>query len=95
MNLIDHRMLQKGHKNDRKQKVKFTKSLYFYMETKHRLKPNFFIAPHQDDSSINCRDCGHTMEKIPHTPIDKKPIYQCPRCNSIIPEQIYGLSDLK
>ena len=65
------------------------------METKYRLKPSFFIAPNQDDSSIYCRACGYTMEQIPHTPKNKKSIYQCPRCNSFIPEQIYGLSDLK
>ena len=65
------------------------------METKIRLKPNFFIATHQDDSSVYCRACGYVMEKIPHTPKDKEPIYQCPRCNSFIPEQTYGLSDLK
>jgi len=65
------------------------------METKLRLKPNFFIAPPQDDSSIYCPDCGYAMEKILHTPKDKKPIYQCSRCNTFIPEQIYGLSDLK
>ena len=65
------------------------------METKHRLKPSVFIAPHQKDSSIYCPACGYIMEQIPHTPKDKEPIYQCPRCNTFIPEQIFSLSDLK
>ncbi|MHA1669056.1 MAG: hypothetical protein ACTSV5_00605 [Promethearchaeota archaeon] len=65
------------------------------METKHRLKPSIFTAPHQKVSSIYCPNCGYIMEKILHTPKDKKPIYQCPRCNIIVPEQAYGLADLK
>lgn len=65
------------------------------METKLRLKPSIFIATHRKNSSIYCPACGYIMEQILHTPKDREPIYQCPRCNTFIPEQIYGLSDLK
>jgi predicted RNA-binding Zn-ribbon protein involved in translation (DUF1610 family) len=65
------------------------------METKHRLKPSIFIAPPRDGTTVYCPDCGYAMEKIPHTPKNKKPIYQCPRCNIFIPEQVYGLLDFK
>ncbi len=65
------------------------------MEIKHRLKQNIFIAPYRKDSSIYCPACGHIMEQVLHTPKDIKPIYQCPRCNTFIPKQIFGLSDLK
>jgi predicted RNA-binding Zn-ribbon protein involved in translation (DUF1610 family) len=64
------------------------------METKHRLKPSILIASHRKDSSIYCPTCGHIMEQIPHTPKDKKSIYQCPICNTFIPKQIFGLLDL-
>ena len=65
------------------------------MEAKHRLKPNIFIAQHQNNSQIYCPACGHIMEQVLHTPKNKKPIYLCPSCNTFIPEQIFGLLDLK
>ncbi|MHA1349752.1 MAG: hypothetical protein ACTSPZ_02820 [Promethearchaeota archaeon] len=81
--------------NDRKQKFKCIKSYYYYVETKYRLRPNFFIAPYRKDTSVYCPACGHTMDLIPHTPKKKKPIFQCPRCNTVIPRQFFRLSDLK
>ncbi len=65
------------------------------METKHRLKPSIFTAPYQKDSSVYCPACGHIMEQVLHIPKDIKQIYQCPRCNTFIPKQIFSLSDLK
>ena len=65
------------------------------METKHRFKPSIFLTPHQINFSINCPACGYAMEQVRHTPKNIKPIYLCPRCNTIIPEQVYGLSDIK
>jgi predicted RNA-binding Zn-ribbon protein involved in translation (DUF1610 family) len=71
------------------------KSFYYYMETKHRLKPNFFLTPHRKDFSTYCPACGHIMELIHHTPKNEKQVYQCPICNTITPKQIFRLSDLK
>ena len=65
------------------------------MESKFRLKPNYYLTPHRRDTSVYCPACGQIMELIPHTPKNKKPIYQCPRCNTIIPRQFFKLSDLK
>ncbi|MBY9018530.1 MAG: hypothetical protein KGD66_06840 [Candidatus Lokiarchaeota archaeon] len=65
------------------------------METKHRFKPSIFLTSPQTDSSIYCPACGYAMEQIRHTPKYMKPIYLCPRCNTTIPEQVYGLSDIK
>lgn len=65
------------------------------METKHRLKPSIFISPPQDNIPIYCPDCGHIMEKVLHIPKVKNQFYQCSRCNTFIPECVYGLSDLK
>ena len=65
------------------------------METKHRLKPNYFLTPHRRDTSVYCPVCGHSMEPVLHTPKNEKFIYQCPLCKTIIPKQIFRLSDLK
>lgn len=65
------------------------------METKYRLKPSAFIAPFQKDSSVYCPACGHIMEQVLHIPKEIKQIYQCPRCNTFIPEQIFSLSSFK
>jgi len=64
------------------------------METKYKLKPSIFTAPHQNNSTMYCPDCGYIMDKILHTPKDKKPIYQYPKCNTILPELSFGISDL-
>ena len=81
--------------DDRKQKFICAKSLFYYMESTHRLKPNIFITQYQEDSEIYCPTCRFTMEKVLHTPKDKKPIYHCPNCNNFLPEQGFGLADLK
>jgi len=65
------------------------------METKHRIKPNFFLTPHRRDNSVYCPNCGHTMELILHTPKNEKQIFQCPLCNTFVPKQFFKLSDLK
>ena len=65
------------------------------METKPRFKPSIFISPHQKDSLVYCPACGHVMEKVLHTPKNIKEIFQCPRCKTYIPKQVFSLSDLK
>ena len=65
------------------------------MESVHRIKPNIFITQHQKDSIEYCPTCGYTMEKVLHTPKEKGPIYHCPKCNKFVPEQGFGLADLK
>ncbi|GAG83644.1 unnamed protein product, partial [marine sediment metagenome] len=34
-------------------------------------------------------------DQVPHIPKEIKQIYQCPRCNTFIPKQIFSLSNLK
>ena len=65
------------------------------METKYRLKPSFLLTPHRKDNSIYCPTCGHIMERVLHTPKNEKLIYHCSSCNTVIPKQIFRLSDFK
>ncbi|MHA1239932.1 MAG: hypothetical protein ACTSQU_03980 [Promethearchaeota archaeon] len=65
------------------------------MESKYRLKPSYFLTPHRRDTTVYCPACGCAMNLIPNTPKEQKLIYQCPRCNTIIPRQYFKLSDLK
>lgn len=65
------------------------------MESVHRLKPNIFITQNQEDYKPYCPNCRITMQKVPHTPKDKKSIYYCPYCNKYVPELSFGLGDLK
>ncbi|MBY8980990.1 MAG: hypothetical protein KGD72_11415 [Candidatus Lokiarchaeota archaeon] len=65
------------------------------MEVKHRLKPHFFITPHRRDTSVYCPACGQIMEKILHTPKNRRPVYLCPSCNTITPKQVFTFLDFK
>lgn len=64
------------------------------MESKNRIKPNWFITSEQEESKIYCSICGAEMEKVLHTPKNKPAIYHCLRCNSYSHQNYFGFSDL-
>ena len=64
------------------------------MESKNRIKPNWFLASEKDESKIYCSICGAEMEKVLHTPKNKPTIYHCLRCNTYSHEYHFGILDL-
>ena len=67
---------------------------YLIMETKNRLKPNWFITSENEKLEKFCRICGGTMKEVLHTPKNKPPIYHCVRCNTYSREYHFGILDL-
>ena len=67
---------------------------YLIMETKNKLKPNWFITSENEKLEKFCRICGGTMEEVLHTPKNKPPIYHCVRCNTYSREYHFGILDL-
>jgi len=65
------------------------------MESKNRIKPNWYLTSEQDESKIYCSICGAEMEKVLHTPKNKPPIYHCVRCDQYSPRYHFGILDLK
>jgi len=65
------------------------------MESKIRIKPNWYITSEKEDSKTYCSICGAEMEQILHTPKGKPPIYHCVRCNNYSRGYHFGFSDLK
>jgi len=64
------------------------------METKSRIKPNWFLTSEKENLNISCPMCGGPMEKVLHTPKSKPPIYHCLRCNNYSYDYRFGLLDL-
>jgi predicted RNA-binding Zn-ribbon protein involved in translation (DUF1610 family) len=64
------------------------------MESKSRIKPNWFITREEESSTKICPDCGEIMNKVLHTPKNKPVLYQCSKCGKISPGYYFGLSDL-
>jgi hypothetical protein len=67
---------------------------YLIMESKNKIKPNWFITSKNENLEKFCRICGGSMEKVLHTPKNKPPIYHCVRCNTYSREYHFGISDL-
>ena len=65
------------------------------MESKTRLKPNWYITSGIESDTKYCPACGGVMERIPHTPKNKPSLYRCLECYKISPEYYFGFSDLK
>ncbi len=64
------------------------------MESKSRIKPNWFITSEKEIPKKYCPDCGELMEKVLNTPKSKPPIYKCLKCNKISQKYYFGISDL-
>ena len=64
------------------------------MESKNRIKPNWFITSEEEESKNYCSICGTEMERVLHTPKNKPPIYHCLRCNNYSREYHFGFSDI-
>ncbi|MFW9929009.1 MAG: hypothetical protein ACFFD1_06435 [Candidatus Thorarchaeota archaeon] len=64
------------------------------METKKRIKPNWFITSEKEEAQKFCSVCGGTMEKVLHTPKNKPPIYYCERCNRYSRKYYFSILDL-
>jgi predicted RNA-binding Zn-ribbon protein involved in translation (DUF1610 family) len=65
------------------------------MESKNRIKLNWFITSDKKETSRYCPECGGLMEKVLHTPKKKPPIYQCLKCNKYSQDYHFDISDLK
>ena len=64
------------------------------MESKTRLKPNWFLTSERENELKNCPTCGGVMEKVPHTPKNKPSLYQCLICGKVSPDYYFGILDL-
>jgi len=64
------------------------------MESKNRIKPNWFITSEKEELEKYCPICGGTMQKVLHTPKNRPPIYHCLRCNKYSRKYHFGILDL-